>query len=170
MKKNTSAVVAEDGRPDRGFEKFTANLSTFSGVVVKHHQGESSHRTGLWNDVRRPGGKKPPPRCKKSAALYGPYFALEVGGAIPTASLAAKREDPAGRASRGQHKLFHSAGPFRRYTSNDCWSGGWWARFKKRDCHAEGCLRRAGCFGDIPRRALISRAPAQRFPAPGAWP
>ena len=134
--------------PSQPFREVTRSLGGFRGTVVSVTKG-IEYDTGL----TMCGILEQNAAAAKCAALSGPSFAIEVARNIPTAIVAASRED----ATAEQVQSLFSRPTFRVYTSGDVLGVELGGALKNVIAIAAGVGDGLG-FGDNSKAALVTRA------------
>jgi len=134
--------------PSKAFRAVTRCLKDYPGLVVSVTKG-IEYDSGL----TMCGVLEETAPRSEAAALSGPSLALEVARGIPTAIVAAARED---RVARRVQELFHRSS-FRVYTSTDLLGVELGGALKNVIAIAAGVSDGLG-FGDNSKAALITRA------------
>jgi glycerol-3-phosphate dehydrogenase (NAD(P)+) len=133
--------------PSKAFREAAARLVGFRGTVVSVTKGieftSGLTMTGILNAVAPD---------LQVAALSGPSLALEVARGIPTAVVAASRDEP---VSRGVQDLFHRPA-FRVYRSSDLIGVELGGALKNVIAVAAGVCDGLG-YGDNAKAALVTR-------------
>jgi glycerol-3-phosphate dehydrogenase (NAD(P)+) len=134
--------------PSQPFREVTRNLRDYSGFVVSVTKG-IEYDTGLTMcGILKENAPK-----AKSAALSGPTFAVEVARDIPTAIVAASRDE----ATAGRVQMLFNRPTFRVYTGGDLLGVELGGALKNVIAIAAGIGDGLG-FGDNSKAALVTRA------------
>ena len=134
--------------PSQPFREVTRRLEGYSGLVVSVTKG-IEYDTGLTMcGILRETAPK-----AKCAALSGPTFAVEVARDIPTAIVAASRDE----AAAGRVQMLFNRPTFRVYTSSDLLGVELGGALKNVIAIAAGIGDGLG-FGDNSKAALVTRA------------
>jgi glycerol-3-phosphate dehydrogenase (NAD(P)+) len=134
--------------PSQPYREVTRHLGQYSGLIVSVTKGIEYHTGLTMCGILAENA----PRAK-GAALSGPTFAIEVARDIPTAIVAASRDEP---TARQVQELF-SRPTFRVYTSTDLLGVELGGALKNVIAIAAGTGDGLG-FGDNSKAALVTRA------------